>query len=626
MAHETPFDRAEAESMWERLIAGWADRLDDTGARIFLDGVTAAYDAGGSYEGVTRMFWALGGWLSHPNRPSQIHWRAKSYDLVAIMRSAVLAGTDPENRGYWGVPREDQLSLVESGHVCYALWQTRERLWERLSASERHQIVAWLTATSAPPDAFTNNFAMFWLLNHGGRQALGEAYDDSLITRILTYFDDVYCGGGWYDDGPAHGSDHFDDYNFWVFASHFLCWSQVAPESRRAEVELHLGRIREMMEHVPYFYGADGAYAVYGRSISYKFARLGAPLWAHKAGVWPHPPGMLRRLVGQHLRWNVDHGAVRADGTLIQGLTSDGSIEVRETYGSTGAPYWAMQAFGGLWSLPDDDPFWTDAEVPLPVEQGDFVRSYPEPGWIVTGTSQSGQVQRFSARSSKYPAKYSKFCYSTLAPFNAGLVNGRPSPDNMLCLVDEGETGHRDTTIASAVGDCWLRMRYLEVVGAASHTIETAIMIRGESHLRIHRVWLADGVETVAAVEGSAPLGFAEGGLIESGRSLDRPCSWASHAGRFVSIRALRGHHRAGFPVAWGGNDGINSVYGKHVLPHLIVDRIVPGAMLACIVTTRLTTGESGAEREPVDIEWQADESIRIQWGTTAPIFIPALD
>jgi hypothetical protein len=625
MAHETPFSRAEAEAIFARIVAGWADRLDDTGARIYLDGVTAQYDAGGSYEGVTRMFWALGGWLSYPDRPSRLEWRGKRYDLIGLMRRAVLAGTDPDCRGYWGVPRVDQLALVESAHVAFALWQTRARLWDTLTRLEQDQIVRWLDASSQPPESFTNNFALFWLLNHGSRQALGERFDDALIDRIFAYLDGAYCGNGWYDDGPTRGADHFDDYTLWVFASHTLCWCQLEPESRAAQAEIHLQRVRELMQHVPYFYGADGAYAVYGRSISYKFARLGAPLWAQRAGVWPHPPGMLRRLVGQHLRWNLDHGVLRADGTLVQGLTSDGSVEVRETYGSTGAPYWAMQAFGGLWSLPDDDPFWTDPEVPLPVGQGDFVRAFPEPGWVVTGSKRSGQVQRYSARSAKYPAKYGKFCYSSLNPFNVGLVNGRPSPDSMLCLIDDGEIGHRDATLASVVGDGWLRMRYAQEIGGASHKIETAIVIRGESHVRVHRIDLAEGAGPISAVEGSAPLGFPGGGIVESGRSRDQLRSWASHGDRLVAIRAIRGYDRAGFPAAWGGNDGTNSVYGKHLLPHLIVDRIEPGMILACIATSGMASDPRPEADDPIEFDWADDGEINVQWGATR-FSVPPLD
>src|SRR3712207_3711392 len=92
-----PFTRDEALAMWARLVAGHAHHLDDTGARTLLDGVTlpALPDAGGSYEGVTRMLFGWGGWLSQPMRSPVIEWRGEQFDIAALMRRAVLAGCDP---------------------------------------------------------------------------------------------------------------------------------------------------------------------------------------------------------------------------------------------------------------------------------------------------------------------------------------------------------------------------------------------------------------------------------------------------------------------------------------------------------------------------------------------------
>ena len=80
----TPFTRAEALDLWTRIVAGWADHLDASGARTLLDGIPNAADAGGSYEGVTRMLWGLGSWLSYPDRPSRLTWRGIDYDLEAL--------------------------------------------------------------------------------------------------------------------------------------------------------------------------------------------------------------------------------------------------------------------------------------------------------------------------------------------------------------------------------------------------------------------------------------------------------------------------------------------------------------------------------------------------------------
>src|SRR5687767_1711614 len=100
--YNDPFTYDEALDIWARLVAGWAHSLDTSGARTLIDGVPNQADAGGSYEGVTRMLWGLGGWLAHAERPALLRWRGEAFDLEALARLALLAGTNPRSRGYWG--------------------------------------------------------------------------------------------------------------------------------------------------------------------------------------------------------------------------------------------------------------------------------------------------------------------------------------------------------------------------------------------------------------------------------------------------------------------------------------------------------------------------------------------
>ncbi len=625
------FTREEALALWSRLVAGWAHTLDESGARTLMNGVPNDADAGGSYEGVTRMLWGLGGWLSQPGRPAVVHWRGENFDTEALLRQALVAGTDPQSSGYWGsAPTRgpyDQRT-VESAQVAFAAWQTRNRIWTGMSGEEQANLIAWLERFAQWPPQWRSNWALFWMLNHAGCKALGAPYDQALIDSVLEYLDGVYCGDGWYDDGPQRGTRHFDDYNAWVFGTHVLAWAQCDGNSRPDRRDVLLERVRQYMLHVPYFFAADGAYTEYGRSLSYKFARLGAPIWAYKLQVWPHSVGMLRRLVGRHLRWYVDRGALRADGTLRQALTAEGSVDIREPYIATASPYWAMLAFGALWSLPDDDPFWTIEEEPLPVEQGDFVRVFPQPGWVVVGTQATGAVQRFNAGSQHYPAKYGKFVYATAAPFNVGLVDGRPAPDAMLCLTDGQEYGHRSDTLASAVGaPGWLRMRYQQQVAGGIHTIDTTIVTRGEMHLRAHRVTLDPATNVpIRAVEGPAPLGYVSGD--QPAMEGDAAAGWESAAagGRTVAIMRLKGYDTQRRATAWQGRDTLNSVFGHYVLPLLAVDQLQPSHDLICLVYIGNTGGDITALAQQVgNTCWLEDGSFRLLWSDGACVEVPPL-
>jgi hypothetical protein len=578
-----PFSRDEAATYWSWMVAGWAKSLDSSGARTWMDGVPNYADAGGSFEGVTRMLWGLGSWLSHSERQAQVEWCGEVYDLEALTYRAFVNGCDPHSLGYWGRGRYrddwDQRT-VETAQVAFALWQTRDRIWARMSEGERTNVIAFLDRFGQRPSAWMSNWALFWAVNHAGRKVLGKDYDQTIIDEVMNgYLDGVYCGDGWYDDVARRGENHFDDYNTWVFAMHVMAWAQMdgntAPE-RRDEL---LERVRAWMQHYPHFFAADGAYCEFGRSGAYKFCRLGAPIWAYRLGIWTHSPGMLKRLVGKHLRWYIDRGAVRPDGTLRQTLTATGSPEIIERYISTGATYWAMQAFSGLWALPDDDPFWQAEEELLPAEQGDFTKVFAQPGWVVT--AKDGHVQRFNAGSVKrgYGGKYAKFVYSTRNPFNVGLDAGQIGVDSNLCLSENGVRGQRESVLAYTVGESgWLRMRYRIQLNDHQHTVETILITLGDIHLRAHRITLDPAAEWVMLEEGSAPLGYDAGAV----PAIRTEAGWLfiEYAGNAVGISPYQGYSAA----AKVDSGSPNSVYGYNLLALLEVSQVPHQHELICVV------------------------------------------
>ncbi|MBZ0287782.1 MAG: DUF2264 domain-containing protein, partial [Anaerolineae bacterium] len=204
----TPFSRDEAVDLWSRLVAGWADSLNAAGSRTLMDGVPNYVDAGGSYEGVTRMLWGLGSWLADPSRPSQLEWRGSTYDLEHLTCRALVNGCNPHALGSWRydfLPHNDHADhdqrTVESGQVAFVLWQTRDRIWSRLTETERGHIIGFLEAVGRRPARWSSNWALFWVLNHTARKALGARYDQTIIDEVMgDYLDGVYCGDGWYDD------------------------------------------------------------------------------------------------------------------------------------------------------------------------------------------------------------------------------------------------------------------------------------------------------------------------------------------------------------------------------------------------------------------------------------------
>jgi len=608
---------------WAMVVAGWTDHLDATGASLLIDGVRNHAEPHGSYEGVTRMLWGFGGWLSRPERPATVIWRDRTYNLEALMRRALVAGTDPAGRGYWGDPMSTGTAqpTVEAGQVSFALWQTRERIWNRLEDGERQQIAHWLIACGEPPgQRWRNNWALFWAVNHAARAQLGIPFDRDIVDDVMSrYLDSVYCGDGWYDDGATRGANHFDDYNLWVFASHSLAWIEIEGNQYPDRAAELLDRVRLLMGHVPSFFAADGAYPEYGRSGAYKFARLGAFLWAYRQGAWPHSVGLLRTIVERHLHWYLRRGAMRADGTLRQALTATGSEAIRETYISTGATYWAMQAFGGLWSLADDDPFWTAMPEPLPIEQGNVFRVLPEPGWILSGAKESGQIHRFTTHVCHYPAKYAKFVYSTAAPYNAGLGDGAPTPDAMIAIFVDGHFSHRTHNESAAIDDAgWIRYRHRHELMGVDVLFDSIVVPDGDLHLRLHRLVDASMDGPVPTIEGAAALGFDEGdhpGLMyDSGTGISRGVT-SEHA---VAIRCWDGYRSPRQPRAFADVGRGNVIYGVNVIPYLegeltVGDIAVSTVFLGTARQMAASDHVSLLVDEPL-VRWAGDGSVEVEW------------
>jgi hypothetical protein len=607
----TPFSRTEAVALWSRLVAGWANSLTPEGSRTLYDGIPNYVDAGGSYEGVTRMLWGLGSWLAYPERPAQLEWRGVIYDVEQLTRRALVNGCDPKQLGTWCLAPDqhpdggnrDQRT-VESGQVAFAVWQTRDRIWSKMSETERNNVLNFLTQVGKRPSHWFSNWALFWVLNHAVRKVFGAPYEQAIIDEVMTtYMDGVYCGDGWYDDAATRGPNYFDNYITWVFASHVMAWAQMDGHTMPEQRDVLLERIKAWMQHYPYFFSADGAFVEYGRSLAYKFSRLGAPLWAYKLGLWPHSAGMLKRLVGKHLRWYVDRGAIRADGTLRQSLTATGSPEVMERYISTGATYWAMQAFGGLWSLRDDDPFWEAEEEPLPAEQGDFTKVYSIPGWVLT--ARDGHVQQFNAGVVKpsYGNKYTKLIYGTRNPFNVGLDAGHPSLDNCLCLSEDGVRGQREEILSYAVDEVgWLRSQYPIEVNGHKHMIDTTLIPHGDVHVRAHRITLDPTAEAVTAEEGSAPLGYDAGATPAIRRS--DGWLWIGYAENTIGIKPLQGYTTTAQSTAGSPN----SVYEHNLLAVLKATPLQRHHDLICVAYA----GDTGRIAQLPNIgrmRWEPDGS-----------------
>ncbi|MBI3828215.1 MAG: DUF2264 domain-containing protein [Planctomycetes bacterium] len=617
--HPAPDFKGYCRNYFARICRGYDLALDDTRVRAWLYGHKNPSDAGGAWDMSTRMFAALAAWLSDPARPRAFTLRGRNVDIEQLARSILINAFDPKKPGWWGreeFSRREQRT-VESSMLAYGAWLLRDTLLPKIPARAISCFKEWLEYFGSG-ELVRGNWNLFWIVNHTARKALGWPHDATTVAAAWTRIEALHRGGGWMTDGPEQA---FDDYNWWVFGTHEIFWMQMDGASDPARVGRMRERIQARMRDYPYFFGADGSYTEYGRSLAYKFARLGCPILAYKHGLWPHPPGMLKRLVRRHLAFYDNVGALdRATDTVRQALSEFGHPGVRDGYINTGHPYWCMHAFSALWQLGENDPLWSVDEEPLPVERGDFKRVMVPAGWILCGTQKGGHVHRHSLGSHNGGAKYGKFAYGSHFPVNFGTAESDYGPDAALCITDGQHWAHSGHYGPFAATEEYLRAKYELDVGGAKVSCETILVPEGEGCLRIHRLKFAGKANTkqgtFEVVEGGAPNGYAPGHYVTKRVDERAPYSLIASAGRTSLIYGLKGYTSAQRPQGFRGNEHLNGVHDRALTPAISVEGIRGKKDLLLVCWTLATLGETPnpPPKPKVKVTWPKSGAVEIVW------------
>ncbi len=484
--------------------------------------------SGKTYTSVARMLPALAEYAA-AGQPLPVG----QPDLRGVLLSIFRTAFDPAHPDYWGEPVGDRPTqrTVESSLVAIALMRLGPSFVAALTTRERANVNRWLASCTKIPER-TNNHAWFTAVNQAARLKLSRAFpeftgDEAWMVADLEAMELLAANAadGWYSDDPK--LTVYDYYNFWTFGNFPLFWSRIAGDLYPEWNARLRARSREFLQRVPFFFAADGGVPLFGRSLLYRWALLSPLLLGYEQGLWPHSPGLLRRIVRRNFEWWWRMGAYDETlGKLRETLSPQGAIDVTESYIDNGHPYWAMQAFT-FFSIPPDDPFWTAPEEPLPVEKNDFVVKIAGPRMILAGSKTSGQVRWLQARNTPrrdyYRDKYNKFVWSSAFPFNVLQANKDFAPWDQAFVVRDPVTGVCASRIFPDTGelldDGARTMWRMELRGLAFRVTST-IRLAGDFEYRHHSVaWRPvtapdakeERAKPVEFVEGSHALGMEEG-------------------------------------------------------------------------------------------------------------------
>ncbi len=614
----TGWTRAHWEYILARMTYGYVKIAEQSGspARVLYPndrrGLPDSVDA---IESFARIASAWGAWLRNPANPAVIKFHDHEINLESLLRHAFLDGTNPSNPyTYWGDIGHMDQRIVESADIAVTVWMSRERVFNKMASAEQKQIIAWLAQVDGK-GTYTDNWILFTAMAQAVRHHLGFPSPEDDLDNRLMQIGEFYRGDGWYVDGPT---DEFELYNAWMFGWHYLLWTYIDGDRRPDHRGQVLERGRSFINGFLHFFGTNGSYPAWGRSIVYRFAALAPFAVGHFLKIAPADPGLLRRVSSGCIRYFYDRGLFDPDHHFVrQGYHGD-FPPAGEAYISPGSPYWCCHGLFAL-TFDRDDPFWTATESPLPVERNDFELVLPAPGFVLSGRKATGQVLLLNSRSGQehdaprhnYTSKYGKLAYSTHLPFNVVPVRGSYAPDAMISLTRDGRTfGHRGHTRAGDVAPGFMWCKFDQVLDDELQPLWIAVLLWGDVQIRLT---IIRPTSPVMAFEAPGALGCEK--PVDIIRQSDQQAGWeyAEVDGRAIAIQRLTGYDCQKVSASFLDQSNINLAYNYSEQPIVYESQAnITARCLASASLVRPTPFDPAIEFAGIKVVIESPEIFRV--------------
>ena len=271
----------------------------------------------------------------------------------------------------------------------------------------------------------------------------------------------------------------------------------------------------EFAKQFIYWFDEEGEAIPFGRSLTYRFSQVSFFSVCLLAGLEPFPVPVMKGLIARHLRTWLKRPIFDRDHVLTIGYGYP-NLTMAERYNAPGSPYWGMKVFAFL-LLPDDHPFWSVEEAPLPKLAPACPQKYADLFVYHYGTHTTAFAPGVYSPNGhgQIVAKYGKFVYDTR--FSISVAKScyelhENAPDNMLAFWIDGYVYVRRICEASKITDTGVWSKWSPYPGI---TVETTITPDAGGHTRVHKI--TSEIECVAYDCGFAvsrgdfeEVGFAE--------------------------------------------------------------------------------------------------------------------
>jgi hypothetical protein len=378
--------RARYDALFDYFASGFIRHAAPGFARIQYPGVGGGYSFRiNGLEGfartapllATKVYSGRGTTISDPTTGQPV-------EIVALLKTGLLAGVDPESDEYWGDVHDFNQRIVESADIARILWLTKAQLWDSLTSNERERITRWLLPVTRAR-TFDTNWNLFPIVVG---LTLARLHEDGRYAHLAVeaqrkfadYRRKSYLESGWFMD------EHVDFYNTWGITYELFWIHTIDPTF---ETEFIRTAIRESALLTEHLISPNGI-PIMGRSSCYRTA-VPVPVVAEAIlDSNGERAGHGLRALDAVWRYFIAHDSLR-DGTLTQGYFQS-DMRYLDPYSGAGSCHWGLRSLTLAMMLPPDSRFWTDPPAPLPIEVQDYRLEYEKLGWNIHADRESGEI------------------------------------------------------------------------------------------------------------------------------------------------------------------------------------------------------------------------------------------
>lgn len=377
---------SDYKHLFEYFLNGFITHVSNGGARAYYGGNPMQQGPEmASMEGFTRTAPLFAAWIYGHHGTQYTLENGHSVDLVNLLKTAIVNGTNPEHAEYWGAIHDHQQSIVEAADVALVLWLTKEYIWATLDEKQKNNIATWLLQVNGKkiPDS---NWHLFVIQVNAVLGSLGQPYDPDVIHNSYERIKSFYVGDGWFKDGNPVDHGAYDFYNAWAFHYQLQWINKIQPT---LDERFIYESLQAFSSDYPYLIGTNGI-PIMGRSVCYRLAAAAPLIFSQAINQRPVSSGVAKRALDATWQYFIQHGAL-SDGNITQGYCGK-DAKILEPYSGPASCLWSLRSLIVAFSQPISSPFWQSPPELLPIEVSDYKKTIPAIGWTVIGSKKNADI------------------------------------------------------------------------------------------------------------------------------------------------------------------------------------------------------------------------------------------